>query len=506
MVALLVALVARVPGIFWGQGFAGGFRAHHVDEGTHVVLAKQLINPRVPTTWKPDAYPTGLAVHVAIPFVLARAATGRLADEELPLVRAIVLAGRSVSVAYGVLTVWVLWLLARRLFPSSPAVPDVTAWLAALGGLHVSQSHFFVADVPVLFWSLLAAYLLLRDREDQGTERAWLAGAAFAVGAALGVKLAFHLLPALGLVALLGRGRIARCVSCAVFGLAGFALVTALTFTSLDVARALAGDTLAPPEELDVRDFPLLYGIELLPSVGTPVLALALAGLVLAFRAAARAPRRRVADVGVALVLPLAAYALVLPGLAPFPRHLLPFFPALFVLAAAAIVAIRGRELRRAVLLGTIAWSAALVMDTERLFLRDPRADALAWLETHVPAGKTACWPAYARELERCGLVPRAFPAEGEPDVVVAEAYRVNHWLSGTGLRDSRPQDHRRVFNGVSAAELAAWQGLFDGRTALREAARFPERYRMPEPRLADRLLGNRSRNYLGEIVIFARP
>jgi hypothetical protein len=282
--------------------------------------------------------------------------------------------------------------------------------------------------------------------------------------------------------------------------------VTALTFTSLDLARALAGNTLAPAEELDARDFPLLYAIELLPSVGAPVLALALAGLALAVRAARRVPARRVADVGAALVLPLAVYALVLTGLAPFPRHLLPFFPALFVLAAAAIAAIPRRGLRRAVLAGTLAWSGALVVDTERLYLCDPRADALAWLETHAAAGKSACWPNYARELERCGLVPRAFPAEGEPDVVVAEAYRVNHWLSGTGRRDSRPQDHRRVFNGGSAAELEGWQRLFDGQTALREAARFREGYVMPEPRLADRLLGNRSRNYLGEVVVFARP
>lgn len=503
--ALVVALCARAPGIFWGNDFPGGFRSHHVDETTHVVLARKLIRPGTRPLWDPP-YPTGLAAHVAVPFVVQRAASGRLFDEEPPSTRTLVLAGRAVSAVYGVLTVWVLWLLARRLFPAVPAIAVLVAWMGALGGLHVSQSHFFVADVPALFWSLLAGYLLLADREESG-ERIWkLSGAALAVGAAIGLKLAIHMLAPLAVVALMGRHRGVRSAVALAFSIAGFAVVTAFTFTSIDVARCFTGSSVMPPDRLDWRDFPRLYGIELLASVGIPVVALAFAGLVLAVRALPRCSRRRAVDVGVTLVFPLLVYATaVLPRIAPFPRHLLPLFPALFVLAAMAVAAIRATALRRAVAVGTILWSAALVADTERVYLHEPRTAAMEWLDANAPKGGSAWWPAYQRELEARGLVVEDFAAGGAPDVVVAEAYRVNHSLSGTGLRDSRPEDHRAAFTGGNAAEVGAWQALFDGETALREVARFSEGYWMPEPRLADRLLGNRSRNYLSEVVIFAR-
>lgn len=505
--ALVVALLARIPGIFWGDDFPGGFRGHHVDEWTHVVHAKKLINPRVPTRWEPPPYPTGLAAHVAVPVIAKRAATGRLLDEELPSSRSLILAGRTVSVVYGVASVALLGLLARRLFPDRPGIAALAAWLFALGGLHVSQSHFFVADVPALFWALLAAYLLFADREESGERIGKLAGAAFAVGAAIGIKLALYMLVPLAAVALLGRDRLLRCAVAGAFAVAGFGLVTAFSFTSSDLARSFIGDSLTPPDRLDARDFPRIYGLELLASVGFPVVLLALAGLVLALRALPGCPRRRALDVGLTLVLPLGVYAATaLPRLAPFPRHLLPLFPALFLLAAMAIAAIRADAPRRALAAGAILWSGALVADTERVYLRDPRTAALEWVDAHVPDGSTAWWPAYGLELEACGLSVREFPREGEPDVVVAEAYRVNHALSGTGLRDSRPADQRAVFSGGSAAELQAWQALFDGATSLRESARFREGYRMPEPRIVDRLLGNRSRNYLTEVVIFTRP
>ena len=81
--------------------------------------------------------------------------------------------------------------------------------------------------------------------------------------------------------------------------------------------------------------------------------------------------------------------------------------------------------------------------------------------------------------------------------------HHANHYLSGMGLRDSLPRDYRHVFDIESQSELDAFQGLFTGQPGYREAARFGENYFMPEYTLTDRLIGNRSRNYLAEVVIF---
>ena len=46
LAAALLALAARLPGLWWGDDFPGGFHGHHVDEWTHVVNAEILIDPK----------------------------------------------------------------------------------------------------------------------------------------------------------------------------------------------------------------------------------------------------------------------------------------------------------------------------------------------------------------------------------------------------------------------------------------------------------------------------
>jgi hypothetical protein len=52
---------------------------------------------------------------------------------------------------------------------------------------------------------------------------------------------------------------------------------------------------------------------------------------------------------------------------------------------------------------------------------------------------------------------------------------------------------------------VAAIQSLFRGTSDYTMVARFPERYVMPEYRFTMALLGDRSRNFITEIVVFRR-
>ena len=82
---------------------------------------------------------------------------------------------------------------------------------------------------------------------------------------------------------------------------------------------------------------------------------------------------------------------------------------------------------------------------------------------------------------------------------------RSNLALSGVGWRNSYPSDYRQVYDGRSAERVAAIQALFRGTSDYVMAARFPERYVMPEYRVAMALLGDRSRSYISEVVVFKR-
>ena len=97
------------------------------------------------------------------------------------------------------------------------------------------------------------------------------------------------------------------------------------------------------------------------------------------------------------------------------------------------------------------------------------------------------------------------FPEAGRPPILLVEMMSANHYLSGLSWRDSYPPDYRRIFDGQSQERVDALQNLFRGRSEYREVARFREGYFMPEYVLSDRLLGNRSRNYVSEIVIFKK-
>ena len=515
----ILALAARLPGLWWGDDFPGGFHGHHVDEWTHVVNAEILIDPKSPPRWRPNPYPKGLAAHVALPVLAQQRLSGRdfgastdTGARLVPPDRTLILLGRAWSVVYGVLTVVVLFFLARRL-TGSETIASLAAFLLALGGLHVSQSHFFVADVPALFWTLLGTHLLLVDLDERGRRLRALPFAAFAIGVAAGLKLVLAPIPALVIVAALYPDRILRLAQAGAFVVSGAVLVNFWSFTPVDLAKTLETGV-ASVARYETADVLRIYGYELLASAGAPVVVLAILGLGVALRAAfSKAASNRRLAVGLLVLLPAAIQAVaMLRKLDPFPRHLLPFFPWIFILAAAALAAITDRlrarrGLSAAILAIVFLWQAALVVDGERNYLADPRAAAMRWIDSsaNLQRGSSVTWPTFEKELDARGFDAKKTVEKDLPDVIVAELYLWNHFLSGSGLRESYPKDWRTVFDARSQERLEAHQNVYRGTAGYEEVARFSEGYLMPELRLADRVLGNRSRNYLTELVIFRK-
>ena len=142
------------------------------------------------------------------------------------------------------------------------------------------------------------------------------------------------------------------------------------------------------------------------------------------------------------------------------------------------------------------------VYDGERVFLQEPRNKAARWVLQNLGAGGSYSWRGHA-DLE--GYEHVYYPDMGNPDVIVIEMHHGNHYLSGMGLKNSFPVDFRYIFDSGSQDRIDALQSLFMGTSGYEEATRFSEGYFMPEFILVDRLIGNRSRNYVAEIVIFVK-
>lgn len=331
---LAVALVARVPGVFWGANFPmDGWTEHHIDEFTHVALANTMIDPSSGPETDPPKYPKGTAAMIAIPFKAYRIATGRQ-NAPLPEVRSLIVPGRWISVVYGVATVLLSMLFAHRLWASWP-VAATAGGITALGGLHVSQSHFFLADVPSLFWLVLGLYLLFIDLEERPARGIdYFHWSAFAFGVAFGLKLLVFGLPSLAIATLLPGQRVRRIAGAIIFFIAGAAGINALSFTPLGLIETIRRANV--PFQYSKCSAALLYLVQLPSVFSLPVTTLSVLGAVLLARGAitARNPER-LRTIGLTIVLPLVVivYSLIFK-LNPFPRHLLLLLPWVALAAA----------------------------------------------------------------------------------------------------------------------------------------------------------------------------
>lgn len=497
----------RIPGVFWGYNFPTGWYGHHVDEYTHLVNAETIMRPGDAPRWDPHPYPKGMAAHVAIPMLGIRALTG---DPRWRSVTPgqIIVSGRIVSVLYGTATIFILFLLARHIF-KDVRIAVVAAWMLALGGLHVSQSHFYLSDVPALFWYLSGTYLLLLEVEPNKEEKSqYLVGAAFCFGVAFGLKLVVAGLPTLAVVALMSRPRVARVVHTGVFFLAGMVLVNVASYTPYDFYETVTRGT-SDQFIWSVWSNALLYMMEIASVVSFPIVLLAAAGSCLIIRELFHSRTHAgFAPIVLVIIVPLVISTyLLLFKTDNFPRHLIPFMPWIFLVAAWALIVICDKCSAKGispalVVVPVFLYLAVFVFDGEKVFLKEPRNEAARWLLRNVPVGTEFWWQTHEGLP---GYRHVHFPDKGRPPVVVIEMHRANHYLSGMGWMNSYPKDYRYVFAGRSQARVEALQALFRGTSEYKEVVRFSENYVMPEYTVIDQLIGNRSRNYTATIVIFMK-
>jgi MFS family permease len=500
--AIVVGALVRLPGVAWGVNWPDGFGMHHPDERTHVRNTEAIVR------WQDGAtgYPKAMGAYAAVPFLAWYALHGQIGGPR-PHVPWTMGAGRLISVAFGLVAILLVFAICRDVLHDRRA-GFAAAWLLALGGLHVTQSHFFVADVAAVTWTLAAVWLLWRDltMSDDGDHES-LRWAAFATGAALAVKFFFFVAPALTYAVFARAPRRLRAVHAGIFLFAG-AWLSGLAFdTPVTFLAALTGGVNYPFQFDRVRAA-IIYAVQLPGIFSLPLLLLAAAGTwsLAARLRTARTPVRRHALVVFGSV-PLIALVVVLAKLDPFPRHWVIFTPFAAIAGGWALARLAER-LRRAgrapalVFVPVFIWMLAFVVDGERFFIFEPRNDALRWLHAHVPRDRSVFWMWHGTPSGYRVAAP--WPGSGGyPDVLVVEMFDANNYLSGIGWRNSYPSEPREIFDGQSVERVAAMQSLFRGTSGCTEAVRFADSYVMPEYRLAMNLVGDRARSYITEVVVF---
>jgi len=218
---LLVSLCLRLAGLDWD-----GLRHLHPDEryivwvgttiefpadwGTAFDPALSTFNP---FHWPPEAKSSGIQVQQGAPRDFAYGhwplylgvAAAHLFDgqswaaglpESWTLIRDLLnapgrieydhllLVGRALAALFDTLTVWLVFLIGRRIYGDAAGL--LAAAFIALAVLHIQQAHFFVTD-PFLTTAVVAAVYWMVRRAESGRWRDGLAAGAF-VGLAVGAK------------------------------------------------------------------------------------------------------------------------------------------------------------------------------------------------------------------------------------------------------------------------------------------------------------------------------
>jgi hypothetical protein len=504
--ALITGFLIRLPGVLWGYNFPTGWNVHHIDEYTHWVQAERLINPASPLRWY-HPYPKGTAAHVAVPWIAVRAATGQI-NADPPGIIPITVTGRLINVFYGTSTIFIVYLLVRRLFQDK-RVWLLAAWIIALGGLHVTQSHFLLADIPGLFWFLLGSYFLILDFEEPELNYGpYMMAASITYGIAFGIKLFMIGLPSLVIITFMRRPRLLRLVYSGIFFIAGFVIVNLFSFNHYDFLKTFI-QGVSDPYLWSWWSNLLLYIVEMPSLMSIPVLVFAIFGGLLLFRKYATMERtRRFWTITIVVFLPLLLHLVVMIfQLDHFLRHAIPLIPWIAMATAWSVVAagdwLRSKNVSPALIyVPLFIYLAIFVIDGERVFIQEPRNEAAGWLLKNLPAGGSYSWRGHG---DIPGYQHIYYPGVGKPDVIMIEMHHANHYLSGMGLKNSFPKDYRYIFDSTSQERVNALQGLFKGSTEYIEVASFPEGYIMPEYNLVNNLIGDRSRNYVTEVVIFAK-
>ncbi len=389
LVILIVAAMVRIYGVDFGMPFVNARPDETQIAGPAVGFLTGNLRP--PLLEWPTLMPYTVALCYLLYYTVTRPFAGYrtladFAESRRADISPFIYIPRSLSIVMGIVTVWAVYALAKRMCDRTIAL--VAAVFLALSFLHVRDSHFGVTDIPMTALVVVSVLAIDRWRRGGGTGRAALAG--MVAGLATSTKYNAAVVVASFGVAV-GKGFVeerpqGNAASRAMAALAIFAgtFVAALLATSpyivIDWPRFVR--SVSATQSMITQGHGIVlsrgwwyYGRVVLPAaLGWPLFVVGLAGalslLVARFR-----------DAGAVFAFPVVYYLIAGRGYGVFARYILPMLPFLcigaawtVVEAARALTRRGGEGVRRAAIaamtIAIVAPSAYKIVLLDRLLSR----------------------------------------------------------------------------------------------------------------------------------------
>lgn len=429
--------------------------------------------------WNPHVfdYPT-LVIYLHAAVAIGRFLLGAVRGEWNSLdafsVDAIFGTGRLVAALIGVLTVYLVYRLARELTGRPAAL--LAAALLAVHPLHIRESHFVLTDVPMTALTTLAIWLAARAaRVHDGGAYAW-------AGAVCGLAAAAKYTGGVALAAPLAAWMFSERAApqrwptlAAIVGTAAAAFVAGAPFSVLDMPAFLDGFAaqfarFAAPGPASDPSW-LVYLKHLSPVWARAAVPLAIVGMAIVLR---RSENRRAAVPVIAFAL---AYFYVIASHSHvFGRYALPLVPVVCVLSAIGALALvdygrRFGPFRRP------APAGALLVIVLALLLWPPAAEAVRWLDQYKRADTRSLAAAWLK-----GNAPKAARIAVEnngPTYLDAAGFRI----AATELLVDHPVEwyHTRAdYLVISATDLSRYGDYLAAGPTVFQISPTPQRWGPP--------------------------
>ncbi len=299
------------------------------------------------------------------------------------------LAGRLLSVFYGLLTVWVTYLLAKKL--SGERAGLLAAFFMAVMPAHVIYSRYILMNVPGTFWIVLA-FIFLTDIIRRGSTRDYfLAG--MSIGLATATRYSAAPLFLILILAHILRGGAWRERKKAAAGFAALFLFYFIVspYTLLDFPDFLAGmrflnTQAAGDHALSFQSHVSLVSAAFTEALGPALLFISAGGVALAFARRAKETLLLLAWISILILFFFLAGPLVSPG------RILPALPFLLILGAEAVDLAWRRSAAAGIfaLVTVIAQTAVYSAAYFRLISPpDIRDTASAWMAENIRPGSS---------------------------------------------------------------------------------------------------------------------
>ena len=420
---VLIVILALALGLrLWGISFGLPYE-YHVDEVQYVRQAASMGERGLEPTWwnNPPFYKYVLFAEYAALFVIGRALGAYASVAEFGRLNSLdptllYLLGRITSAFFGTATVLTTYWLGKTAYNRRTGL--IAAFFLAVCFVHVRDSHYAVNDAALVFFVTVG--LLACAKIVQRASLRWyvVAGIATGVGFATKYTAAFVLVPLLtahtvsrmneATTGVMPKRRLA--LGLAVAGIAAAVaspyFVIAPSKVVSDVYRALflAGHYGFDGWEIDPSGGYAFYLKSLAWGLGWPLLALSLAGLVIAV---VRHCRQDV----VFMSLPVVMYLVLGRQQMFFARFILPAVPALVVLGSCLLEKIVSSLVRsRSIMMATASIAAVLVggqplaavlRHDALLTSTDTRTQAKTWIEANIAENSKIAvdWPVHGPPL-----------------------------------------------------------------------------------------------------------